>query len=261
MKIEPSSYQSINILLQSLLTDILEVLRDKLVGFYLYGSLVWGDFDYEISDIDLLAAVSADITEDELILLQKMHADFAIRNMEWDNRIEVQYYSTDGLKNFRIKPSEMAVISPGEPLHIVEAGIQWLTNWYFVQDYGITLYGPAPSTIIEPITKEEFINAVKDHALEWIVYIKNTIHSRSYQAYAILTMCRALYSVNNGEQISKIKAARWFKKEIPEYSLLIDNALDWRADYRNKNMNNEKTYLETVEFVLFVIDRISKKDS
>ncbi|MGM0882407.1 MAG: aminoglycoside adenylyltransferase domain-containing protein [Bacillota bacterium] len=256
---KPTPYPSINILLQSLFTDIHEVLGDKLVGLYLYGSLAWGDFDYEISDIDLLAAVSSEINEDELQTLQKMHAGFAKRNKEWDNRIEVQYYPTDALKTFKIKPSKMAVISPGEPLHIVEAGIQWLTNWYFVQDYGITLFGPAPTTFIEPISKEEFIEAIEKQALGWRDYVKNTIHSRSYQGYAILTICRAFYTLKHGEQVSKIKAARWFKKEIPEYAWLIENAIIWRQDYRNENINHEETYLETVEFVRFVIDRISNR--
>jgi predicted nucleotidyltransferase len=255
----PTSYPSINILLQSLFTEIQEILGDKLVGLYVYGSLAWGDFDYEISDIDLLAAVSSEIKEDELQSLENMHARFAGRNKEWDNRIEVQYNSTDALKTFKIKPSKMAVLSPGEPLHIVEAGIQWLPNWYFVQDYGITLFGPAPNTFIEPISKEEFIEAIKEQALGWREYVKNTMHSRPYQGYAILTMCRALYTLNNGEQVSKIKAARWFKKEIPEYAWLIDNAIKWREDYRNENINHEETYLETAQFVHFVVDRISNR--
>lgn len=256
---KPTAYPTINALLHSLLAQIQDVFGDKLVGVYLYGSLVWGDFDYEISDIDLLAVLSSDVNEDELSSLQQMHADFARRNIEWDDRIEVQYYATAALKSFKSKSSKMAVISPGEPLHIVDAGKQWLTNWYFVQDYGITLFGPSPRLFIESISKEEFVNSVKEHALEWGEHVKYTKHSRSYQGYAILTMCRALYTLEHGEQVSKIKAAQWAKQEIPVFTSIIDRALKWREDYRNLNIKHEETYSETVHLIDFVIDRISKR--
>jgi len=255
--LNPIHCQSVQPLLQSLLTDIQDILGGKLAGFYLYGSLVWGDFDEEISDIDLLALLTSDINEEDLALLQSMHADFARRHKEWDDRIEVQYYSTEAIRTFRIKPGPMGVISPGEPLHIVEAGTEWLTNWYFVQDYGIALFGPSPGTFLEPISKDEFLHAVKAHALEWGEYVKGTLHSRPYQGYAILTMCRALYTLQTGEQVSKMKAAQWAKTEIPEYAQLIDQALEWRKNYREKDIVHEDTYSAAFEFVQFVISRIT----
>ncbi|MEZ0537616.1 aminoglycoside adenylyltransferase domain-containing protein [Caldicellulosiruptoraceae bacterium PP1] len=187
-----------------------------------------------------------------------MHNQFVHEYKEWDDRIEVQYFSKQGLRDFKVKSSKMAVISPGEPLHFVSAGDEWLLNWYFVQDYGITLYGPKPSTFIETISKEEFIEAVKKHALEWEEYVINTKSSRPYQAYAILTMCRALYTLTFFEQTSKIKAANWAKNKLPEYAYLIEKAIEWRIDCRNKNINHEETYPKTVEFVNYAIELIRK---
>jgi len=256
--LNPTSYECINAILDSLLFNIQDVFEKKLVGFYLYGSLVWGDFDYEISDIDLLAVLSDDVDETEFMKLEKMHMDFAKEHTKWDGRIEVQYFSKVGLKNFRLKPSNMVVISPGDLLHRVQAGKEWMLNWYFVQDYGITLFGPSPSTFIELISKEEFIYAVKEQALSWKEYVRRTVFSRPYQSYAILTMCRALYSLNNKEQVSKKKAAVWAKKQLPGYALLIENALKWRADSKNDAIDHEATYPITVEFVNCVIDLIEK---
>jgi predicted nucleotidyltransferase len=256
--LEPTSYISINVVLDSLLLKIQEVLESKLLGFYLYGSLVWGDFDYEISDIDLLAVLSEDVDETEFIKLEKMHRDFVKVHAEWNDRIEVQYFSKEGLKNFRLKPSDMVVISPGDPLHRVQAGMDWLLNWYFVQDYGSTLFGPSPDTFIETISKEEFIYSVKEQALAWKEYVRRTTSSRPYQSYAILTLCRSLYSLRNKEQVSKKKAAQWAKDQIPSYAWLIENALKWRADCRNDAIDHEITYPITVEFVNYVIDLIEK---
>jgi len=48
-------------LLDLLLVEIQKVLGKKLKGLYLYGSLVWGDFDIGVSDIDLLATTSDEV--------------------------------------------------------------------------------------------------------------------------------------------------------------------------------------------------------
>src|SRR2546430_15367777 len=97
----PTPYADINELLNILLSQIQAILGKKLVGFYLYGSLVWGDFDYLISDIDLLAATTSDVDNEEFHALNKMHDDFATKYKKWDDRIEVQYLSLYGLKTFK----------------------------------------------------------------------------------------------------------------------------------------------------------------
>jgi hypothetical protein len=251
------SYPHINELTADLLTRMQAILGEKLVGLYFYGSITWGDFDEENSDIDMLAALQSDLTDAEIDSLKKMHEDFTNQHKSWYDRIEVQYLSISGLQTFKTQKTKMAVISPGENFHMVEAGKEWLMNWYFVQEYGVTFFGPSPKNLIEPITKAEFLQTVKEHALTWREYVTGTKHSRGFQAYAILTLCRALYAIKVGEQTSKQKAAFWAEKELPEWATLIQNALVWRKDFRNKNVDNESTYPQTEKFVHFVIDKIS----
>ena len=252
---QATSHPEINQLLDSLLSQIQAILGKKLVGVYLYGSLVTGDFDTEISDIDVLAALSSEIDEKEFTQLQKMHTDFANHHKEWENRIEVRYLSLLALKTFKVQSSPIASIDPGEPFHIREVGKHWLMNWYVVREKGVTLFGPSPKSIIEPISKEEFIESVKDHTKSWGEWI-NDMHTRPAQAYAILTLCRALYSYTYGEQVSKKKAAEWAQTELPEWSSLIQNALIWRDDKREEQVDHNATYPLTARFVHFIIDRI-----
>ncbi|MEZ4669269.1 MAG: DUF4111 domain-containing protein [Anaerolineae bacterium] len=250
--ITATSYPDINDLLNELLANVQVVLGNKLVGLYLYGSLVWGDFDHDTSDIDMLAATTADVDDDELEQLRLMHDAFAGRNPDWSDRIEVQYFSLDGLKHFREKASNMINISPGEPIHRIQAGIQWLTNWYFVQDYGITLYGPPPASFIPHIAKAEFIEAVHDHALDWREYVVHTKELPQYQAYAVLTLCRALYTTRNREQVSKKRAAEWAMEQLPEQAGLIQRAMVGRTEPHNNSM----TYAETERFVHYVSELV-----
>src|SRR5215207_8582040 len=68
--------------------------------------------------------------------LRRMHASLAEANPEWDGRIEVIYVSMHGLATCRTATTTIAVINPGEPFHIVEAGRDWLLTWYPAREDG-----------------------------------------------------------------------------------------------------------------------------
>jgi hypothetical protein len=250
----------INWLLDELLSRMQAILGKKLVGLYLFGSLVWGDFDYAISDIDLLAAIAADLDDEEISQLDKLHNDMATAYPAWEDRLEIAYISTKALQTFKTRTSPIAIISPGEPFHVKEAGNDWLINWYIVQEKGLTLYGPTPTSIIAHISKEEFIQWVRVQAEEWREYIIHTRPSRPYQAYAILTLCRALYASKTGQQVSKKQAALWTRQQFPAWAGQIDKALQWRENHRDKQIDHEATYPETVRFVTSVIDYIKAEN-
>lgn len=93
------------------------------------------------------------------------------------------------------------------------------------------------------------------------------MHSRKAQAYAILTMCRALYTLKYGEQVSKNHAALWVQQEFPEWASLMQNALSWREAFRDENVDHDTTFPDTLQFVRFAISQcenvsdVSKLDS
>jgi predicted nucleotidyltransferase len=250
----PTAYPHVNQLLDDLLSHMQQVLGSKLVGLYLFGSLVAGDFDEDISDIDLLAATADDINESEFDALHRMHRQIISRYPQWRDRLEIAYLSLHGLSTFKTQTSRLGIISPGEPFHIIEAGKDWLINWHVVREQGLTLYGPPPRTIIAPTSDEEFVQSVKGYLGLWYERMEGE-HTRPSQAYAILTMCRALYTVTHGKQISKIQAAAWAMRELPEWASLIQNALVWRQAWRDKNIDHA-TMPETRRFVYFILDRI-----
>jgi hypothetical protein len=243
-------------LLDSLLSHIRDVLQEKLVGLYLYGSLTTGDFDPGSSDVDLLAAISSDVSNTEFEALRAMHQGFARENPEWDDRVDVAYLSVTALQTFRSQTSPMAVISPGEPFQMKQAGRDWLVNWYLVRESGVALFGPPAITIITPITQQESAQSVREYAGWWDAKI-HEVGERKEQAYAILTMCRALYvRRNGGEWVSKRQAALWAQAELPEWSSLIESALAWREAWREQQINHTETRADTIRFVHFVRDQI-----
>jgi predicted nucleotidyltransferase len=244
---QPTSYTDVNELIEKLLLKIKSILGSKLIGLYLEGSLVLGDFDPKTSDIDLLAALSKDIDGNEYEALRKMHAAVSSEYREWDDRIEVCYISVDALRSAESRTSQIVNISPGEPFHRTESSKEWLMNWYLTREKSKTLFGPSPITLIAPISKEEFIQSVKDNARSWGKWVEG-MKNRYAQSYAILSMCRALFSYKKGDQVSKKEAAEWAQRELPEWSTLIQNAIDWKEAGKD-NQDDEINFPKTVQFV------------
>lgn len=242
-------HPEIETLLNYLQSNLQVTLKNKLVGIYLYGSLIWGDFDYNSSDIDLLVVTETDITEREFSKLNDLHLDLIEKFENWNDRIEIAYVSIETLKTFKTQMGRIAIISPGEPFNIKDGGIDWLINYYLIRDKSVTLLGQSPRSIIGDISKNEFLFAVKNQAREWYDWVTHTKESRPYQAYAVLTICRAFYVMNNGEQVSKKQAANWAQKKYPEWATLIENALAWRTDWQNKMVNPQETYPDVEKFV------------
>jgi hypothetical protein len=232
--------------LNELHTGIRSVLGDDLVGLYLFGSLVHGDFTPGTSDLDLLAATRRFMTEADIDGLRKMHREIVDRHPAWDDRIEVAYQSLHGLRTWTTERSPMGIISPGEPIHLIEAGEDWRINWYFVLDYGVTLAGPPPETIIPPIPRGVFVDAARELGRSWRERI-HTVTNQRGESYAILTTCRALYTHHTGEHVSKQRAAAWVAERHPEWSDLIAMALERRTSADDDGP--VETFADTVRFV------------
>jgi hypothetical protein len=216
---------------------------------------VAGDFDDDISDIDLLAVTAADISNDQYDALDQMHRAFVQEHPAWEDRLDIAYISAPALREFGTSPTTMAIISPGEPFHMVEADPGWLMNWYAVQEQGRTLLGPPPHSFSRPIAKDEHIQVVRAQTRNWLTWVHNA-RTRKSQAYVILTMCRALYTHSHGGQVSKRRAAAWAQGELPGWSTLIEDALRWREARRDENVDHAATYPETERFVHVVARRV-----
>ncbi len=252
----PTADEGVNRVLDELLPGLMGALGENLTALYLFGSLVWGDFDAHISDIDLLCVTARMIDENQFTGLDRLHQGLITRHPRFEDRLEIAYLSLEGMGSIRKQSSRIAVISPGEPFHFKEAGRDWLLNLYIIQEKGRSLYGLPPGQLIPPISKVEFLEQVRLQAEEWRAWIIHTRSSRPYQGYAILTMCRALYAVKNGEQVSKRQAAEWVMATYPQYAGAVREALGWRSGYRETVADPESTYPATEKLVRELIDRV-----
>ncbi|MDQ2654311.1 MAG: DUF4111 domain-containing protein [Chloroflexota bacterium] len=222
--------------------------QPRLLGLYLYGSLATGNFMPGVSDIDLLAVTVGPMTPDVIARLQPMHAEIVTRFPRWQDRVELIYVPRQALASFRTQSSEIGVISPGEPLHILSAGIDWLMNWHQVRHGGQVVTGPPAETCVPDTTIAEYVTAVRDHAAafgEWMPEMR----AARQQSYAVLTLCRALYTARHGHGASKAEAAAWLAAEMPHHVPLLEQALRWREVEPDDPAAAEQAYPETLRFV------------
>ena len=204
-----------------------EVIGTDLVGSYLFGSAATGAFEPGVSDLDTVAVLRSDPTERQLEGLRELHASIARGMPEWDGRVEAVYLSAHALTNFRTT-SPAARISPGEPFHPIEVDHRWLIDWYQLRAVGIALYGPPVAQVAPTITQGEYIEGVRQDLLD--PYWLDAIVGPWNRSYAILSMCRGLRTCRTGEHVSKREGARWASQLMPEHTVLIDEALTWRAN-------------------------------
>ncbi len=229
-----------------------QALGVNLVGSYVFGSVVSGDFDPGISDVDTVAVVRSDLTTAQLAMLERLHRDIVEEMPEWEDRVEVVYLSSQALATFRTASSAAARISPGEAFHAIEVDHRWLIDWYQLRNVGIALCGPPAASLVPVISHDEYVEAVRQHMLAWPDRVHGFV-TQGAQAYAVLTMCRGLRTWRTGEHVSKREAASWACEVLPEYATLIRDAVVWRERSRTgARIDGTATRDATQRFVMEV---------
>ena len=227
---------------------ILSIVGPSLIGLYVFGSLTSADFDPGISDIDLIAVLAEPPDEQVAMHLRRMHEGFARANPEWDDRIEVIYISKEGLANWPTATT-IGVTSPGEPFHMIRAGRDWVLNWYPARENSITLIGASFTTLVPSIPTAAYIDELRRYLANLSSWIDDDATPRS-QAYAILSICRGLYTIRHASRLSKRDAASWAQRAFPQWADLIGRAVVWRDRPRNPaSQDGRATVKETRAFV------------
>ncbi len=242
-------------LLQELVAGLRSALGDELAGIYLYGSLTFGDFDPETSDLDLLVAVRSDVDDAGLERLQQLHNAFARRHPDWDDRVDACYLSLDGLRGFKERESPLVVISPGERLHRTRTEQGWTMNWHVVREHGLSLLGAPARSVIAPTSIDDFLAAIRAHLREMPSWSEQWRHP-GFPAYAVVTACRALYAHSERQQASKSQASAWAAERHPDWSDLIADALEWRRRSKAESPARAPAPARCVEFVRLVAGQI-----
>ncbi|WP_088318675.1 aminoglycoside adenylyltransferase domain-containing protein [Kineosporia sp. R_H_3] len=207
----------------------LAVLGDRLVGVYVYGSLVTGDFDPVVSDIDLVAVLTDALDVGDYDPLRAAYAGVTAAHPRWHNRVELAYIPLAELRTYRAD-YEQPMFSHGDGFEVCTVGVDWLLNRETLRRCGAALYGPEPARLIDPLPPAAVTELVRELAVMWRDWVAGDVAPLGYlgyRAYAVLTLCRCAYtSAHGGAVTSKRAAAAWAAVRHPAWAPLLARALE-----------------------------------
>ena len=253
----PTPHPEVNVILEQLLRDAQRILGNLFSGMYLYGSLALGDFSLDKSDIDFVVVTDGRLPEPMISALARMHRQTAKGDSRWAGELEGSYIPKKALRRHDPEHSIHPQVKQDGGLSLEQHDSDWIIQRHILREYGVTLAGPDPKTLIDNIGPADLRQAVLDLLWWWEEQVADTtlIRQSPYQAFAILSMCRVLYTMEHGTIVTKPSAARWALAALDERWLtLINRALIWQPGESLDRLG------DTVDFIRLTVDVSRKQD-
>jgi hypothetical protein len=235
--LQPIPYPDVNAALNALRTGVHAVLGENLVGLYVHGSLANGGFEPRRSDIDFIAATNGELPPQTIEALAAMHAALATtphltpEARDWVRKMEGSYIPRAHLRRYDPAHARHPALRVDGSFGVDFHASDWVIQRYVLRERGIALYGPDPRTLIDPIAPADLRRAARGILEEWWAPMLDDLYrlpEAEYQAYAVLTMCRSLYTLERADVASKAAAAHWAQAQLgPPLAGLIEQALQW----------------------------------
>ena len=245
-------------LLQAMAIDFPAILRENLVGVYLWGSLTCGAFNETFSDVDCVGVTRRDLDDHEFSELDQWFKNKKEQN-RWVERIDMRFVVDH---EFLDKTSRCCGFyhyngklvrhgSDGNPI-----------IWMNIALSGITLCGK-DAKLIAPHVSDQCLN---DALLLELNYLTENLTSNAgdrsdrsfiYNAYAVLTACRILYSAHHRVLVSKDQAYRWAMETVPPlWRAVIHSAKNNRL--KNAGSTTPRLEQDAMRFVGYVSGEVNR---
>ncbi len=218
---------------------------------YIGGSLTGDSFHCKTSDIDCYIVTSNVLSNDLFRQIETMHAQIYLSKLDFAKKIEASYIPQNDLLDFN--PNATRPYFNEGRYYRGQYGNNYLIELFLLREKGIALAGPDIKLLIKEISTQTLKSAIQKNLYEyWEINVSDLIrYERSdYQVFAILTMCRSLYSLETGRITSKIEAAQWAMKQLDSNSKnLIELAITWEPSQKINKLE------ETQNFVRYVLNK------
>ena len=229
----PTPYPYVNEVLHALLLEVKAILGKRFDGMYLYGSLASGGFNPQRSDIDFLVVTDGLLPEETVAALGEMHARLSASGGKWAGKLEGAYVPRQLLRSYQPNGPQVPTLNEGK-FYLDSLGSDWVIQYHILREHSAAVEGPSLQGLIEPVSPQALRQAVVRVLDEWwgpMLADHHWLQRSEYQAYAVLTMCRSLYTLQQGGMLSKTAAARWARQALDEkWRGLVDWAEAWPED-------------------------------
>lgn len=236
-------------ILEQIKSSCLEALSTKLVGIYIHGSLAFGCFNWDKSDIDFIVVTpsSPTLEEKERLITALMKIEAPPKGLEMSVVLEKYcrdfIYPTPFELHFSNEHKQRCIENlSGYCADMNGTDKDLAAHFAVIRQVGITLYGTNANALFGEVSKESFLDSVKadiENAVDEIT--KNPV-------YIILNLCRVLAYIKEGTILSKQQGGSWGIERFPQYAGIIETALEGRDFSMNRN--------ELEEFAKYMLKQI-----
>ncbi len=195
------------------------ILGDTLTGIYIHGSLAFGCFRWECSDIDFLVVVEMEPTLDQKTALIQRLLD--LNSAAPPKGFEMSVVLKSDCRNFRhplpyclhfsnahLKKAETDLTAYCTGMHGLDPDLA--AHITVIRAVGQVLCGPAIDDIFAPVSASAYLNSI------WFD-IKNAEEDiLENPVYVILNLCRVLAYVQDERVLSKEQGGTWGLAHLPE---------------------------------------------
>jgi len=255
----PTPFVELNQVLSDLVSRIQEILHNDFVGAYLQGSFAVGDFDLH-SDVDFIIVIGDDLSIDQIDALQLMHDQIYQLDSKWAQHLEGSYFPREILRHHTKRGVKLWYLDNGARTLIRSDHCNTILVRWIVREKGVTLAGPSPKTLVDPISDELLRADIFETIINWgkeILDDPAPFNNRFYQSFIVLSYCRMLHDLHTGYAGSKQKGTEWAKTALdPSWSELIDRTWDGRPnpELKIRQSADPQDFEKTLEFVKYVMD-------
>lgn len=207
------------VILEKIKTAYCNILKEKLTGIYVHGSIAFGCFRWEASDIDFLVIVNQELSLTEKIQLVKVLTELdeisPPKGLEM-SVIDEKYcrkfiYPTPFALHYSNAHKESCKQEPeGYCKRMKGTDKDLAAHITVVRAVGITLTGKAVEEVFAPVPAEAYLDSIKED-------IRDAVSEAEDNAvYIILNLCRVLAYVEEGAVLSKKQGGEWAAVHLPQ---------------------------------------------
>ena len=238
-----------------------KILCENLVGIYVHGSIAFGCFSWERSDIDFIVVVDNPISQQiklqllqvlidlsdeapvkgfEMSVVLKKYCEKFIYPTPYELHFSNDYYEENS-RNLSLLCVESLEGDPDLAAH-----------FSIIRSVGVVLCGKPISEVFGTVTNEDYLDSIRkdvENAKEDVV---------EYPIYVILNLCRVYAYMKEGLILSKEKGGQWGLDNLPsKYHGMITRVLN---NYIDGTVYLEDVLLQ-IEFCEYMLDFISLPNS
>jgi hypothetical protein len=232
-------------------TESLKLLGADLVGVYVHGSAVLGDFSEGRSDLDVLAVSSRSLSSDEKEAIAERLSQGALRCPATGLEFHILRLGEIAAREAPPFELHLSTKTDGRPDRVVHGHLHpgdadLVMHFAVLHDNGRALLGPAADAVFPAIPRGMMLDALRGE-LEWA-------RENASPSYQVLNACRAWRYVDEGLICSKTAGGVWARERVGDRPT-IDAALRNRRGLIDAHPNPEAARA----FLLGALEHIEKE--